>query len=139
MSEKKFDPSIPRKMYWSDDIPNGSLCPRCGEKLEKEYHAYVIVTREGKDHETFIYAGDEGSFCPNCDTVVLDYEMFATMLSQSQRLSEFAVMGIVDVDAIPEDKENVPLGSDDNPIPLVKFTNASKRSASPKNRRKKKK
>ena len=130
MSEKKFDASIPRKMYWSDDVPSVSLCPRCGAKLEKEYHSYVVVTKEGNDHEMIMYGGDEGSFCPNCDTVVLDYDMFVMILSQCHHFSAFGVMGIVDLDAIPEDKQNLPLGGDDNPFSLVKFTNPSKRDVS---------
>jgi len=39
--------------------------------------------------------------------------------------SEFALLGIVDLDAIPEDKRDLPLGDDDNPIPLVEFTSIS--------------
>jgi len=31
------------------------------------------------------------------------------------------------MNATPEDKRDVPLGSDDNPIPLVKFTNLFKK------------
>jgi hypothetical protein len=38
---------------------------------------------------------------------------------------ELAVMGIVDLDAVPEDKHDVPLGEEDNPIPLVEFTAVS--------------
>jgi len=36
---------------------------------------------------------------------------------------EYAILGLVDLDAIPEEKEYLPLGSDENPIPLVEFTN----------------
>ena len=35
---------------------------------------------------------------------------------------EFAVLGIVNLDAIPPGKQHLPLGGDDNPIPLVEFT-----------------
>ena len=42
---------------------------------------------------------------------------------------KFTVAGIVDLDSIPEDKRNKPLGDDDNPIPLVSFTNYSNRKA----------
>ncbi len=37
--------------------------------------------------------------------------------------NEFAVLGIVNMDAVPENERDVPLGDDDNPIPLVEFTN----------------
>jgi hypothetical protein len=34
---------------------------------------------------------------------------------------QFAVLGIMNMDAIPEDKRHLPVGSDDTPIPLVEF------------------
>jgi hypothetical protein len=34
---------------------------------------------------------------------------------------DYAVLGIINLDAIPEDKRGVPIGGDDNPLPLVKF------------------
>ncbi len=42
---------------------------------------------------------------------------------------EFVVMGIVDLDAVPEEKRDLPLGEEDNPIPLVEFTNVSDKTA----------
>jgi hypothetical protein len=39
--------------------------------------------------------------------------------------AEFTVLGLVDLEAVPEDKRSLPFGGDDNPIPLVKFTNMS--------------
>lgn len=39
--------------------------------------------------------------------------------------AEFTVLGLVDLESIPEDKRSLPLGGDDNPIPLVKITNMS--------------
>lgn len=130
MIKKKFDSSIPRKMFWSNEIPNSRLCPNCDAKLEREYHSYVIATRKGNDYESSITGNDGGYFCPNCKIVVLDHDMFAELASQSTKFSKpfgFTVLGIVDINAIPEDKENIPLGGDDNPVPLVEFTNLSKR------------
>jgi hypothetical protein len=37
--------------------------------------------------------------------------------------AQFTVLGLVDSDAIPEEKSDIALGEDENPIPLVKFTN----------------
>jgi hypothetical protein len=31
------------------------------------------------------------------------------------------VLGFVNMDAVPEDKRHLPLGEDDNPIPIVEF------------------
>ena len=35
--------------------------------------------------------------------------------------NEFFVEGIVDLEAIPEDKRHLPIGGADNPMPLIKF------------------
>jgi len=142
MTRKKFDASIPRKMFWSNKIPNSKLCTNCNAKLKREYHTYLIATRKGGNYETFITGNEGGCFCPNCEIVVLDHNMFAELVSQSNKFStslEFAVLGIVDMNAIPEDKKSIPIGGDDNPIPLVEFTNLSKRRKSGKTWRRKNK
>ncbi len=33
------------------------------------------------------------------------------------------VMGIIDLDAVPEDRKGLPFDDDTNPVPLVQFTN----------------
>ncbi|MGH9751790.1 MAG: hypothetical protein ACREA2_03320, partial [Blastocatellia bacterium] len=38
---------------------------------------------------------------------------------------QYVVAGIVNMDAIPEDKRHLPTGDDDNPIPLVEFLSAT--------------
>jgi len=115
-------------MYPSDVIPLRNRCPECGTKLEKEYHAYAVAAGGGDDDDTLLLTGNDlGSFCPKCDVVVLDVRGFASHvslgISPESRASKFVVLGIVDVDAIPEEKQNLPLGAKDNPVPLVKFTN----------------
>lgn len=39
--------------------------------------------------------------------------------------SEFALAGVLDLDAIPEDKRHLPIGSDDDTMPVVEFTAVS--------------
>jgi hypothetical protein len=49
--------------------------------------------------------------------------------------SEFLVLGIVDLDAIPASKRHLPIGDPDNPLPLVRFSEThqhAKPSKSPK-------
>jgi hypothetical protein len=126
MIKKKFDASIPKKMYWADEIPNSRLCPNCNAKLEKEYQSYFVEIRKESNYKSFMTGNDEGYFCPNCPIVVLDRDAFGELSSFSTEFStpfEFAVLGIVDPNAIPEEKKNMPIGTDDNPIPLVSFTN----------------
>lgn len=117
-------------MFWSNKIPNSKLCPNCDAKLESEYHSYVIAIRKGTDCEYSITGNDGGYFCPNCKIVVLDGDKFGELASHATKFSDpfdFTVLGIVDLNAIPEDKKNVPLGGEDNPVPLVEFTNLSKK------------
>jgi hypothetical protein len=45
--------------------------------------------------------------------------------------SKFAVLGLVDLEAIPDDKKHLSLGDEGNPIPLVQFLNTGKRTAGP--------
>jgi hypothetical protein len=70
---------------------------------------------------------DTGGFCPQCPTVVINPAVFGERLQYGlphwDMGSAFAVVGILDLDAIPEEKRHLPLGGDDNPYPLVEFTN----------------
>ncbi len=126
---KKIDVSTPKRMFWSDKVPNKRRCPLCRSVLEKEYQIYFIATQSKGDPQPFVTGNEYGAFCPECPVVVLDKEGFAKTIYEmakapSNELSgmvQFAVLGIVDMDAIPEEKRALPLGHDDNPIPLVQF------------------
>jgi hypothetical protein len=123
---KKFDASVPRKMFWSTDIGGTDLCPRCHSRLENESHSYLMLVRESGDVQQFIVGNDNGYFCACCPVVVLDHEAFARSAhagSPSSRSFEFIVPGMVVLDAIPEESANIPIGDNENPIPLMRFTN----------------
>lgn len=126
---KKFDVSVPRRMFWSDNLVNKKKCPLCHSALEKEHHSYAMVVRSGGETTPFISGNDSGAFCPECPVVVLDRKGFERAIeAMAERPDwgisgavEYVVAGIVDMDAIPKDKEHLPLGGDDNPLPLVEF------------------
>lgn len=123
---KKFDASIPRKMFWSKDVGGTEFCPQCHSRLENESHSYLLLVREPGDFQPFIVGNNDGYFCACCPVVVLDYEAFAKSAIAGNPSScsfEFTVPGIIDLDAIPEENANIPIGDDDNPIPLMRFTN----------------
>lgn len=123
---KKLDASVPRKMFWSTDVGGTDFCPQCHSRLENESHSYLLLVREPGDFQPFIVGNNDGYFCACCPVVVLDYEAFAKSAIAGNPSScsfEFTVPGIVDLDAIPQEKADIPIGDDDNPIPLVKFTN----------------
>jgi hypothetical protein len=121
-----FPASIPRYMFWSNEAGGTEYRPRCHSRLESEYHAYLVAVRAGKKIDPFMTGNDHGYFCPKCPVVVLDREGFAGLpysIFDIAQSSAIAVIGIVDIDAVPEDKKDVPVGDADNPIPLVEFLN----------------
>jgi hypothetical protein len=127
---KKFDASIPRRMFWSDKLVNKKKCPLCHSTLENEYHHYIMAIQSGKETTTLATGNDYGVFCPECPVVVLDRKGFESVVggiveeSPDRGMSgavSFVVIGIVNMDAVPEDKRQLPMGGDDNPIPLVEF------------------
>lgn len=132
--ETAIDITAPRECIYQRFEDQPGPCPRCGGALQQSTQTYLVVTRRGKKiTDPFIMGSDFGWFCTRCPTVVINPDQVSEMLQH--RLphwdigSEFAVAGIVDLDAIPEEKRHLPLDGDDNPIPLVEFTNVSRQAA----------
>lgn len=130
LEQSPIDVSEPRECIHKSFADNPGPCPRCGERLEQQMQTYLVATRRGKRiTDSFVMGSDFGWFCTNCPTVVIDPEDVSDMLQHSMPGwdvgEEYVALGIIDLDAIPEDKRHLPLGDDDNPIPLVEFTNIS--------------
>lgn len=125
MTDKKFPAALPRRRYWSDQLAKPGACPECGGALQPDYHCYLMVIRERKDNTPYLTGNRDGSFCAHCPVVVLNTEQFAKTAAQNTRHPKplFTILGIVDLAAVPEDKQHLEFG-DDNPIPLVEFLNA---------------
>jgi hypothetical protein len=128
LEKVSIDISIPRECVYKALGNDPGPCPRCGGQLRQSHQTYMIVTKHGdQSGDSFITNGDMGWFCLQCPTVVINTEelsrMFQVQLPHWNVGPEFAVAGIVDLDAIPKEKEHLPLGADGNPIPLVLFTN----------------
>jgi len=122
-----LDLTSPRICYYRafEDTPDP--CPRCGATLVQQRASYLIATRsKGKDADSFISGSDAGWFCPQCPTVVINTDVIDKLLSHGLRRwnigREFVVLGLVDLDAVPPEKGHLPLGEDDNPIPLIPFS-----------------
>lgn len=76
--------------------------------------------------EAFVTGNDGGRFCENCPVVVLDHECFSEAAAIGARTGkdvQFLALGIVNLEAVPQDNTSVPFDDDTNPIPLVEFTN----------------
>ncbi len=122
----KMDFSISRERYFKDELSNYKICPKCQTRLKKEFASYLVCLKGEED--ALMMGNDDGLFCPKCPVVVLDKDAIAESIFVAihKRSVYFYVAGIVDTDAVPKDKEDVPLGEDDNPIPLVEFSNSKK-------------
>jgi uncharacterized protein YecA (UPF0149 family) len=88
----------------------------------------VAIDEEG-ERDAVMMGHDGGLFCPECPTMVLDPKLVEEMISDHAQYQtdshaeslEYALVGIVDLDAVPEEKRDIPLGDDDNPIPLIEL------------------
>ena len=126
MSGGKFSPSIPRRMYWSDDVGGCASCPECAKSLESDPQAYVAVTRRRGEMDFHMVGNSAGHFCADCPVVVLDREEFdddVYLAVGDADGVDYSVMGIFDRQAVPKDKQGLPFDDATNPIPLVGFTN----------------
>ena len=113
-------------MHWSDEVGGCASCPNCGTPLESEGHTYLMATRRSGNVDLQMAGNTAGHFCGKCPVVVLDRDEFDSLAAFATRTiggGAYVVMGIVDLDAVPEDKRNLPFGDDTNPVPLVRFTN----------------
>jgi hypothetical protein len=120
-----IDISILRKMYWSDVLTSPESCPECASSLIKQRQTFLLYTKQkNKEEESFMTGNEAGSFCPNCPTIVLDKQEFNTIVGaiSGSTSTMYLVAGIVNLAAVPEDKADIPLGDEDNPIPLVEFS-----------------
>jgi hypothetical protein len=129
-----IDVTIPRECVYRQFEGDPGPCPRCSGPLQSHPATYLVTTRRGrKSKDSFLLGNDMGWFCAHCPTVVINPEEVSDYLLHGKPGwdvgTEFAVVGVVDLDAIPEEKRDVPLGEDDNPIPLVEFTNISDETA----------
>ena len=118
--------STPKKMYWSDDSRGTKQCPDCQTALVPKSHSYLMVLRHGKSMDSQIVGSAGGYFCTACPVVVLDkvrFDDYAAMSPAARAGSSYAVLGLVDLSAVPEDKKHLPFDEVNNPLPLVMFTN----------------
>jgi hypothetical protein len=122
----KFPPSVPRRAYSSDKVSSPSHCPECGGRTEPGNHTYMMAVRYRGEVHPFVVGTTGGWFCKECPVIVLDNDAFAAyvrLVMPHAKGYEFLVLGIVDLDAVPQEKRRLPFDEKTNPIPLVEFTN----------------
>lgn len=118
----QLDLSIPRRRYFSTNA-NITNCPECKDILIKDNCTILLHVESDNDIADFFTNKTGSIFCNKCPVVVFDIkeiELAARAGIKSEKIN-FAVLGIANLDAIPEDKRDSEIGTDDNPLPLVKF------------------
>jgi hypothetical protein len=122
-----IDPTIERKAIYKSFKGKPGPCPKCGGVLKQSHQSYMLATQTGgRKADSFMVGGDFGWSCAFCPTVVLNKDELGKMLSYSMPGwkigKEIAMLGILDLDAVPANKSHLLLGSPGNPVPLVKFS-----------------
>jgi len=119
----KFDLSIPRRWYYSEDSGLSS-CPECGLPLIEDNCTVIIAAKSDTDEGEFMSNLNGSHFCNSCPVVVFDSDK----IEQAARLGirgdsnlRYLICGIVDFNAIPQEKRHLEIGIEGNPMPLVHF------------------
>ncbi len=120
---RNIDLSIPRRRYYSDEC-NLFICPECGKKLIEENCTILLCVKSDTDEGELMTNLSGSHFCTECPVVVFDknkVDKAATLGIHGDNNLKYLIAGIVDLDSIPDDKKNIEIGSDENPVPLVHF------------------
>ena len=125
MTEKKtvFNLSLPRRMYYSEDV-GLEKCPECHGALTEKRCSIMMHAKCAHDEGDFMTNLPGGYFCGSCPVVVFDssrLKQAAMMGLKDNYVEKYHPFGIVDLDKIPEEKRHLEMGTDANPIPLVRF------------------
>lgn len=119
----EIDLTKSRRRYYSDKC-NLKHCPECSSGLKEEKCTILISATSETDQGEFMTNLSGSHFCEKCPVVVFDVDQVAKAVKLGIRGEEnltYYISGIIDLDSIPEDKRHLEIGSDQNPVPLVKF------------------
>ena len=122
-SKHKFDLSIPRRRYYSEDC-GLDFCPECGQKLIEDNCTVIIAAKSDTDEGEFMSNLTGSHFCNSCPLVVFDsdkIEQAAKYGIRGDSNLRYLIAGIVNFNAIPQDKRHLEIGIEGNPVPLVHF------------------
>ena len=88
-------------------IPVQVLRPECGNNLVEQSCTIVLYAKSTTNEADFITNFTGSHFCENCPIVVFDYkkvEQAALIGIKSDKNLRYQIKGIVNMDAIPEEK-----------------------------------
>ncbi len=114
--------SVRRKACWIDSgIDSISCCPECGGDLVEEHHTFLVGGYVDEELQTY-FMSNRGAFCKVCPVAILSKDTFDfSMLAGNSGIEDYHVAGMINMDAIPDDERDIPLGTGDTPIPLMEF------------------
>ena len=122
-----IDRTIERMVVFRSEKKDVENCPRCGQHLIQDMGPYQVATFDGqRPTDEFAMNGDFGYLCAACATAVIHLPALAEMLSVVYQKPGWnvgkgcAVIGLINLDAIPPDQKHIPL-DDLDPYPLVRF------------------
>jgi hypothetical protein len=126
MAIEDIDIRQPRLALYRQLVGHPGECPRCGGELRQHYQSYVIVSHTGSRlADPFMVGSTFGWFCVQCPVVVINSREVGALLGHARSDwdvgAEWTVLGLLDLDAVPEEKRSLPLGTGENPLPLVRF------------------
>ncbi|MCO6479687.1 MAG: SEC-C domain-containing protein [Phaeodactylibacter sp.] len=113
----------PKRKYFSHEF-SLEYCPECKGTLTEKACTILLAVRSARDKAEFLTNLSGSRFCERCPVVVFDsskVEYAAIAGLKEETNFKYTVLGIVDLDAVPEEKRNLELGTDENPLPLIDF------------------
>ena len=99
-------------------------CPECGSGLIEESCKILLNAKSDSDEGKFMTSLSGSHFCKKCPVVGFDVntvQQAASIGIRGSKNLEFYIEGIIDLDAIPEDKKHLEIGCDENPVPIGPF------------------
>ncbi len=121
--KNKFDLSKRVRHYLSDETGMDD-CPECKDPLIEEGCVVLISVKSDTDEGDFMSNLTGSCFCTSCPVVVFDsdkIEKAANLGIRGNKNISYFIRGIVNLNAIPQDKREQEIGTDENPMPLVPF------------------
>jgi RNA polymerase subunit RPABC4/transcription elongation factor Spt4 len=101
-----------------------TICPECGSELIAENCSILLHVKSDSDQGEFMTSLSGSHFCNQCPVVVFDtdkLEQAARLGIRGDKNISYTIGGIIDLDSIPDNKKHLEIGSDENPVPLVRF------------------
>lgn len=97
------------------DMP--SACVRCSRALDIRHESLMMINETGEA----IVCNGPAHFCSHCPVVYLPEKHYSGVAKLFE-MNPYTLVGFLDLNALPEEERNQPLGEGDGPIPLCEFT-----------------